>query len=174
MTPFQLATGFDRDRQKRTRDELIDLLLKDQERAKEACKTEHVPSVYEIAEVIDQMMKDEERCKKYMNDKYQVSVRDPAPVFSDEWPEMIWLSIRRLDREPIREWPDLQRIKNELVGPENEGFEIFPAESRLVNSANQFHLYVFKDPSIRIPTGFTTRLVTNQIISTTKQRPIEG
>ena len=28
-------------------------------------------------------------------------------------------------------------IKNLIVGPEHEGFEIYPAESRLVDTANQ-------------------------------------
>ena len=53
---------------------------------------------------------------------------------------MAKLSIRRNDREAVHDWRDLQRIKNELVGPECEGFELYPAESRLVDTANQFWL----------------------------------
>jgi hypothetical protein len=56
-----------------------------------------------------------------------------------------WLSIKRRDREVIRDWRELQAIKNAIVGPEHEGFELYPAESRLVDTANQFHLFVFMD-----------------------------
>ncbi len=82
----------------------------------------------------------------YANSRYQVVVRANGST--------VYLSIKRLDQLPIRNWRDLQRIKNELVGPECEGFEIFPAESRLVDTANQYHLWVFTDPEIRLPFGF--------------------
>lgn len=81
-----------------------------------------------------------------VNSRYQVMVR---PSGSD----MTYLSIKRLDQRPIRSWRDLQRIKNELVGPECEGLEMFPAESRLLDSANQYHLFVFSDPQVRLPFG---------------------
>lgn len=76
-----------------------------------------------------------------------------------EWPRVIHLSIRRNDRQPIREWRDLQRIKDELVGVNHEAIEIFPAKARLVDSANQYHLFVFADPHVRIPIGFNYRAV---------------
>lgn len=70
-------------------------------------------------------------------------------------------------------WRDLQEIKNELVGPEHEAIEIYPAESKRVDSANQYHLWVFKDPTYRIPIGFQTRLVTEGTIGLSQQRPFE-
>lgn len=69
------------------------------------------------------------------------------------------LSIRRQDREPVRDWRDFQRIKNQLAGPEYEAVEIYPAESRLVDMANQFHLWCFP---FQLPFGFGKRLVGNQ------------
>lgn len=66
---------------------------------------------------------------------------------------MIYLSIKRHDQSAIRSWRDLQRVKNELVGPECEGVEIFPAESRKMDEANQFHLWVNPDPSWRFALG---------------------
>lgn len=68
--------------------------------------------------------------------------------------EMWWLSIKRNDREPLRSWSDLQQIKNLLVGPEHEGVEVFPAESRLVDGANQYHLWVLAKPGARFRYGF--------------------
>jgi hypothetical protein len=52
----------------------------------------------------------------------------------------------------------MQKIKNLIVGPENEGVELFPAESRLVDTANQYHLWVFERPDVRFPIGWNTRL----------------
>jgi hypothetical protein len=83
----------------------------------------------------------------FINSRYQVAMR--------LWnPDVMYLSIKRLDQQPTRSWRDLQRIKNELVGPENEGVELFPAESRLIDRANQFHLFVLTDPAARFPFGY--------------------
>lgn len=82
-------------------------------------------------------------------------LRDQLP-YGAKWG---WhLSIKRNDREPIREWRDLQRIKNELCGPEAEAVELFPAESRLTDEANQFHLWVF-NRGYRFPFGDQVRSV---------------
>lgn len=69
-----------------------------------------------------------------------------------------WLSIRRNDRKPIRDWRHFQRIKNELCGPEREAIELFPAESRLVDEANQYHLWVLAEGE-RVPLGWNVRMV---------------
>ena len=64
-----------------------------------------------------------------------------------EFPKMIWLSMRRTDRSDatFHDWREMQRVKNDLVGPEHEACELYPAESRLVDSADQFHLWVFEE-----------------------------
>jgi hypothetical protein len=95
----------------------------------------------------------EEDCKgeAFINDKYLViKYRSKWQGGEDLW----WLSIRRLDREAIHDWRELQQIKNEIVGPRNEGFEIYPSESRIVDTANQYHLWVFVNPEVRLPVGF--------------------
>lgn len=83
----------------------------------------------------------------------------------------IHLSIRRIDRQTAHDWRDFQRIKNELAGPEWEAIEIYPPESELVDTANQYHLWCF---STRIGVGFQNgRCVTDKIvISGSKQRPL--
>lgn len=68
------------------------------------------------------------------------------------------LSIKRNDGAAVRDWRHFQRIKNELCGPEREGVEIYPAESRLVDGANQYHLWVL-GAGDKIPFGFDERLV---------------
>jgi hypothetical protein len=108
--------------------------------------------------------------KKIMaNNLYQVAIFEDPPV--EGAPEMIHLSIKRLDKDCIRDWRHLQRIKNEIVGPENEAAELFPAESRLVDTANQFHLFVLKDPKLRFPFGFKNRCVMEGDNCGAKQRP---
>lgn len=81
------------------------------------------------------------------------------------------LSIRRQDRKAIRDWRDLQRIKNELAGYEAEAVELFPADSRLVDSANQYWLWCLP-PGERFPYGFTTRFVGDTETGGSRQRPL--
>jgi len=84
---------------------------------------------------------------------------------------LVHLSIKRIDREVIHDWRDLQRIKNELAGPEWEGVELYPAESRLVDTANQYHLWCFP---FHLDFGFNQgRLVSEARYDKSQQRPWE-
>jgi hypothetical protein len=103
---------------------------------------------------------------------YHVSI-DFLPGDTDGWPAMQWLSIKRADREPIRDWRILQAIKNGIVGEEVEAVELYPAESRLVDTANQYHLFALTSPAIRFPFGYRDRLVTETPMGKSKQRPFE-
>src|SRR5262245_60103678 len=84
----------------------------------------------------------EQRDKLYLSDYYQVAVdKDPPHSFPGA---VIWhLSIKRVDRQPIMDWRDLQAIKTALCGAEAEGIQLFTAESRVVDTSNQYHLWVF-------------------------------
>ncbi len=93
----------------------------------------------------------------WANSRYQVQVRRQQPTNGDGG-ELIWLSIRSLDRVACHDWREFQRIKNELAGPECEAIELYPAESRLTDGANQYHLWCF--PGVRFGFGFNERLVT--------------
>ncbi len=95
----------------------------------------------------------------FVNGTYVVEVSPPHPTRLVGWPPMVHLSIMRVDKEPIVSWQDKQTIKNLFVGPEYEAMEIFPAESRLVDCANQYHVWAFIDRDFRIPMGWTERLV---------------
>lgn len=72
--------------------------------------------------------------------------------------QITWLSIKRNDRRAIHDWRDLQRIKNEICGAEREAVEIYPAESRPTDTANQYHLWVMPS-SYQLPFGYSERLV---------------
>lgn len=69
---------------------------------------------------------------------------------------MSYISLKREDRQPVRDWRHLQSIKNEVVGPEREAFELFPAESRLMDTSNQYHLWVLPAGE-RMPIGTDDR-----------------
>ena len=56
--------------------------------------------------------------------------------------ETLWLSIKRYDQGLMGDWRVFQRIKNEVCGLEMEAVQLNPAMSRIVDSANQFHLFV--------------------------------
>lgn len=105
----------------------------------------------------------------FLNSRYQVVKR----MVGDGEMGPVWhLSIKRIDREAMHDWRELQRIKNELVGPECEGVEIYPAESRLVDGSNQYHLWVFE--RFKMPFGFGERLVSEASFDgKSKQRPFE-
>ena len=83
----------------------------------------------------------------WMNDIYTVLKRE----YEDG---VVHLSIRRNDRGPARDWRHFQQIKNQLLGEEVEAVEIYPAESRVVDAANQYHLWA--RPGVRVPFGFAT------------------
>lgn len=89
----------------------------------------------------------------YVNHLYQVIWYDEGGEEGDPGPEMIHLSIKRRDNGAIVDWRHMQQIKNELVGREHDGIQLFPAESRLLDTANQYHLYVFHNPDFRWPVG---------------------
>ncbi len=102
----------------------------------------------------------------YRNSRYQVA------RYVDTQPEgdtIIHLSIRSLANDARHDWRDFQKIKNELAGVEWEGVELYPAESRLVDGVNQFHLWCFPT---RLPFGFTGRYVSDEpALRGGKQRP---
>jgi hypothetical protein len=105
----------------------------------------------------------------FRNNRYQVCIRDlpDDPIFG----QACQLSIKRTDKQPIFDWRDIQRIKNELIGPEVEMVQVFPAESRMVDSANQYWFYAFA--TYQFPYGFQERLVSEAVSHGTKQRPFE-
>jgi hypothetical protein len=93
------------------------------------------------------------------NKKYTVFIRIQQDG-REGYHSMIHLSIKRNDKKPIREWRDLLRIKNTLVGEEVEAVELFPAMSRLIDEANQYHLWCI--PNYTFPFGSKEPMVTDR------------
>lgn len=135
MTPFEIAVPLPRDPEQLARDAGIGL--------------------QEAKDQIERLMK----ATVLKNDEYQVLVQRMTAPFGRGLGDMWYLSIRRLDRDPIHDWRALQTIKNMVCGEEAEGFELYPAESRLVDTSNQYHLWVFIDKTVRLPVGYKDRMV---------------
>lgn len=114
----------------------------------------------------------------YRSEYYQVAIdKSPTHGFNGM---IIWhLSIKRNDKAPIMDWRDLQDIKNKLCGVECEAIQLFPAESRCVDSANQYHLWAFMkhgkhDRLPKIPIGWTQSLKMDDPWVNGGQRPHDG
>jgi hypothetical protein len=115
------------------------------------------------------MEREEKATTIWLNDIYQVQRREMANG-------MVHLNIRRRDGGPIlRDWRHFQQIKNELIGEECEAIELYPAESRKVDSSNKYHLFGYADPTWRFPIKmFDKRDVDYRSGTTpgTRQRPL--
>lgn len=114
----------------------------------------HMASVgAEWSAAVEQLEEYAAKCEYWINDTYQVELSQIANV-----EDMVQLCIRRRDGGPIlRDWRHFQWIKNQLVGEECEAIELYPAESRLVDTNNKYHLWAVKDPTFRFPVGWITR-----------------
>lgn len=94
-------------------------------------------SVEEAERALAKIMREDAESQCFKNDTYQVMCR-LLPDDEHGMPcKVVHLSIKRVDREVIHDWRDLQAIKNELVGEQFDAVELYPAEDRLVDSANQ-------------------------------------
>lgn len=99
--------------------------------------------------VIAYLEQEAARTEYWLNDIYQVARRKLEE--SGTW---VHLNIRRRDGGVIlRDWRHFQRIKNELIGEECEAIELYPAESRLSDESNKYHLFGSTDPTFRFPVG---------------------
>jgi hypothetical protein len=84
----------------------------------------------------------------FQNSRYQVAVRNTEEGLTI-------LSIRNLDGSVRRDWRDFQRIKNELAesGSDRYGLEVLPPESELIDTSNQYWIWVLP-LGADIPFGF--------------------
>ena len=89
----------------------------------------------------------------YVNNRYSVQC---STVRTEAFGDVIHLWIRRHVNEPARSWPDLMRIKNELVGEDRIAIEVYPAAVDVVDQAHMTHLWVLGE-GIILPFGLKGR-----------------
>lgn len=124
------------------------------------------PATLPDGELSDLVAKDPGYVGVFMNRWYQVTVKDYDGGFG----KCMWLSIVRRDRKAIHDWRHLQKIKNDIAGPEREAIEVYPAESRLVDTNNQYHLFVLPQ-GMQVPVGYLDRDVGDEKVGSHRQRP---
>jgi hypothetical protein len=93
----------------------------------------------------------------WVNNLYEVKIYE-GPIIPG-WPPTLMLSIGRRDRTAIHDWRHFQRIKNELVGPEHEAVELYPKESRLMDTGNRYWLFALAVEGEEFPFGVQKRVV---------------
>lgn len=109
------------------------------------------PSLAEKVLLVEQVVQRMTSLHTFENDVYRVEINYRHPYIN--------LDIKRLDGGSDKNWRDFQQIKNELIGPEHEAVELFPAESRLVDTSNQYHLWVHVDTGYRFPFGLESDFI---------------
>ena len=115
------------------------------------------------ANLIRKSIEREAQAEVWVNSFYQVAVyRGNEADELVHVPELkgrcTWLSIKRRDKKPVNSWQDFQTIKNVLVSEGCDAMQIYPAEKRLVNTANQYHLICLPEDTA-LPFGWEGRLV---------------
>lgn len=68
------------------------------------------------------------------------------------------IGITRHDKEPIHDWRHFQKIKNDILGEEFEAVELYPKESRLLDTANTYWMYALPE-GFGFPFGEQQRIV---------------
>ena len=110
--------------------------------------------------------------EQWTNDTYIVTLRRHRrdPVFGSS-KGMIQLGIAALDGTARHDWRDFQAIKSQLAGAETEAFELYPAESRLLDPSNYYTLWCF--PGVRrLKIGQEARDVRDADLALAPQRRI--
>ena len=77
------------------------------------------------------------------NHKYVATVQQSQWNFFGKQLRVDRLGVQRIDQRAVHDWRELQMIKNDICGPERDAIEVYPAESRLVDSSNYYLLWVF-------------------------------
>jgi hypothetical protein len=115
-----------------------------------------IPDVFERMFLVERLVQAAAAPQVFVNNLYRVQFRRESGF--------IHLVVSRVDGHPCKDWYHFQQIKNELVGPEYEAVELFPAESRLVDMDNEYHMWVNADPKFRFPFGYGRRHVVNKTL----------
>jgi len=146
-----------RDYDRESTDKLRELLIERWKKEHPAAAAEQSTRLKALAQHLDPKDKrtPDDPDETWYNDLYYVSLRRrPDHVFGSK-EGMIQLGIASHDGTARHDWRHFQEIKNALAGPECEAFELYPAESRLLDPSNYYTLWCF--PGIRrLKVGYDT------------------
>ena len=115
---------------------------------------------------VKKQLRKEEKWQHFKNDLYRSIINETNSGGYTE------VSITRHDQKAIHNWRHFQRIKNDLFGEEREAVELYPAESRLMDTANTYWLYILPE-GMKVPFGFEDRHVTEDMACGSVQEAFE-
>lgn len=78
----------------------------------------------------------------WRNNVYSVQVYARTDSLHPGQLRALQLAVRRHDGDEVRGWSDLQRIKDEIAGPDRVAIEIYPPADSVVDNANMRHIFV--------------------------------
>ena len=88
--------------------------------------------------------------RAYRNTRYTVMVYDNTRVTTGFCTKAL---IQKHDDTPIvGHWAEMQKIKNEIFGPEVTAIEYYPAESNLIDQHNIYWMWIFPPGDLPMPT----------------------
>jgi hypothetical protein len=99
----------------------------------------------------------QKRSEKWENSKYKVTFDRQCDHVHPNWPEGLacwYISFSMKDGGHLIDWREIQEMKNQVVGEEHEAVMLFPKDSRCMDTANQFHLYIIGDKGQEFPVGW--------------------
>ena len=87
----------------------------------------------------------------FANTRYAATCR-PVEIRMGGLPvRAIRLGIQLADQSARHDWRELQRLKNELLGPDWTGIELFPSEAHRNDSSNYWLLWCWPPPNVGRP-----------------------
>lgn len=87
--------------------------------------------------------------RAFRNNRYTVMIYDNSKTTHGPATKIL---IQNHFDEPIKNhWSEIQKIKNEVFGPEVTAIEYFPAESELINDHNIYWIFIYPDGVIPKP-----------------------
>lgn len=124
-----------------------------------AAVLQHGASTTDVDRSVASLMAHEQRVEHYRNHVYHVCLDRESEHGLGEGIVVWHLSFKRHDRRAVHDWRKVQEIKTAICGPDVEAVELYPAEARVVDTANQYHLWAF--PGQKLPFGFPSGLRTD-------------
>jgi hypothetical protein len=115
----------------------------------------------ELRERMDLTTWDWDTLRYFQSSVYRVSFYVQPPVEDVRPFHFGLLSYRRRDGKTIGSWREKQLIKDCIAGTLCEGAELFPSHLRLLDTANQYHLWLMPSASL-MPFGYFQLRCTDQ------------
>lgn len=73
-------------------------------------------------------------------------------VYNNKYGRIAHLWVKRHNGKPTT-WKEMQQIKNELIGEDKLGIEVFPPSEKVIDQAPMYHVWVFENLEMGITDG---------------------